>query len=195
MTDGLAGGGDGQTPVHADDLQGLRHRWVRTQGQLDELERANVIEGRRWALARRTALRVALTDEYLRLLHVQSFGRVWNWAGQYRLRGTSIGVDPSAIAPQLHDAFEDARLWFAESGDDTCMAAAARLHHRIVAIHPFANGNGRAARLHTDVVARATGIIHPTWGAGRSDAREAYLAALRAADGFDEQPLLDFIWS
>ena len=54
-------------------------------------------------------------------------------------------------------------------------------------IHPFANGNGRHARMITDVVAVKHGQDEFSWGAGANlvaegRARAAYLAALRALD-------------
>ena len=61
-----------------------------------------------------------------------------------------------------------------------------RLHHQMVAIHPFPNGNGRHARLFADLLARGIGLPPLTWGGaslnGAGPDRAAYLAALRRAD-------------
>jgi Fic family protein len=63
-----------------------------------------------------------------------------------------------------------------------------RFHHQLVSkIHPFPNGNGRHARLITDVVAVRFGLPEFTWGAGKDlvaegGARTRYLVALRALD-------------
>jgi Fic family protein len=72
-----------------------------------------------------------------------------------------------------------------------------RFHHQIVSrIHPFPNGNGRHARMITDVTAVKCGHPEFTWGAGGDlvAARAAYLAALRALDANenDMKLLLDF---
>ena len=74
-----------------------------------------------------------------------------------------------------------------------------RFHHQLTRIHPFANGNGRHARMIADVVAVKYGHAEFTWGAGKNpvaqgDARSRYLAALRALDENenDLKPLLDF---
>ena len=73
---------------------------------------------------------------------------------------------------------------------------AIRFHHRLVAIHPFANGNGRHARLIADVVAQRMGCPVFTWGGAAivqaGDFRRTYIDALRAADRNDIQPLLTF---
>ena len=75
-----------------------------------------------------------------------------------------------------------------------------RFHHQLVSkIHPFANGNGRHARMITDVIAVKHGQAEFSWGAGanlvtEARARAAYLAALRALDANenDVKSLLEF---
>lgn len=194
MNDALAGAdGDGQTPVHAADLEGLRQRWIRTQGQLDEVERASLLAGARWAHSRRRSLDQLLDDAFVRELHRHAFGGVWQWAGQYRIRAASIGIEASLVSTAMRDMLADAAYWFGEGRASE--EAVARLHHRFVAIHPFANGNGRTGRLFTDLVAIASGGDRPTWGEGANDARAVYLAALRAADAGDIEPLVAFMWS
>lgn len=76
---------------------------------------------------------------------------------------------------------------------------AARFHHRLTQIHPFPNGNGRHARLMTDVLLKVNGAEPFDWG--NSDlvapgaVRDRYIDALRAADGRDCVPLLRFVRS
>ena len=74
-----------------------------------------------------------------------------------------------------------------------------RFHHRLVLIHPFANGNGRHARLMTDLLLQRNGGDRFSWGADdlvhAGEARARYISALRAADGGDYQPLLTFVRS
>jgi Fic family protein len=73
----------------------------------------------------------------------------------------------------------------------------ARFHHRLVAIHPFPNGNGRHARLMTDLLLEANQQPPFTWGAARpaaeGAARREYIRALVAADGGDFAPLIGFV--
>jgi fido (protein-threonine AMPylation protein) len=63
-------------------------------------------------------------------------------------------------------------------------------------IHPFPNGNGRHARLVADVVLAKLGRKSFTWGRGNlispGAPREAYIAALKAADNGDMQALVKF---
>jgi Fic family protein len=57
-------------------------------------------------------------------------------------------------------------------------------HHRLLWIHPFPDGNGRASRLHTHLLLGALGLTHGLWSPLRGMARnqEAYYARLNNAD-------------
>lgn len=76
---------------------------------------------------------------------------------------------------------------------------AARFHHRLVFIHPFANGNGRHARLATDLLLVKLGQTRFSWGqvnlVDASETRQRYISALRAADRHDYGPLLECVRS
>jgi Fic family protein len=71
-----------------------------------------------------------------------------------------------------------------------------RFHHRLVAIHPFPNGNGRHARLMADLLVERLGQARFTWGSRNlvdaSATRKAYISALQAADARNYAPLLAF---
>lgn len=70
------------------------------------------------------------------------------------------------------------------------------IHHRLVVIHPFPNGNGRHARLMADLLIEALGGEPFSWGGGSladvGELRTRYVEALRAADNHDMGPLLRF---
>lgn len=69
---------------------------------------------------------------------------------------------------------------------------AAFAHHALTAVHPFADGNGRVARLVASVwLLRAASI--PLWV--ETTDRDSYLDALSAADEGDRQPLLRLVTS
>ena len=74
---------------------------------------------------------------------------------------------------------------------------AVRFHHRLVAIHPFPNGNGRHARLAADLLLELLGEPVFSWGSQNLNedgaSRAAYLDALQWADReLDYEPLLLF---
>lgn len=184
----------GATPLSPDDLVGLKLP-VRTQGELNELEADNILHGWRWAV-RSTKSRVPmlLSDAYARELHRHMFGQVWAWAGDYRLGELNIGVEPAHIGPRLRIVLEDAQFWVNHQTFDP-EELAIRLHHRVVQVHPFRNGNGRHARLLADLLlVKHFRRQRLPWGGdnlGRGGPlRTAYLAAVRGADAHDYAPLI-----
>ncbi|MEJ8571130.1 mobile mystery protein B [Microbaculum marinum] len=187
---------EGATPLDPDEAQGLRFGHVRTQGELNELEQANIQSGLQW-LARQRKPDI-LSDNFVRNLHDRLFGEVWRWAGAYRLTEKNIGVDPVTISVEVRNLLDDARYW-AEHGTFDPVEQAVRLHHRLVFVHPFPNGNGRHARIFADAfLAHVHGEDAIDWAGGydlrsvSDERRQQYLAALRAADRGDIGPLLDF---
>jgi Fic-DOC domain mobile mystery protein B len=190
----------GATPLSEDDVEGLRILSVRTHGELNEVEAANIIRGQEWALRTRAArLPDMLADDFVRRLHGEMFGDVWKWAGDYRLTDTNIGVPYHQIREHLHNVYADARTWFEESLYSP-EESAVRLHYRVVTIHPFRNGNGRHSRMMAHLVLVRHFKCDPLpWrnsSLHAADAvRRAYIDALIAADHDDFRPLLAFAMS
>ena len=183
----------GATALDADELAGLIPKSIATRGQLDEYESANIAEAIAWA-ARKP--RDVLANEFLRDLHRRMFGEVWRWAGAFRTSEKNIGIAPHDIPVAIRDLVDDVKAQIAAArmpADEI----AARFHHRLTRIHPFANGNGRHARLATDLLLEQLGEPHFSWGAAglqhAVETRERYIGSLRAADKGDYQPLLDFL--
>ncbi|GEL96054.1 mobile mystery protein B [Cellulomonas composti] len=179
---------DGATPLDEDERTGLLADWVATRAELNLVEQRGVASGLAPLLrGRRPGLERVLDDQFVRDLHRRMFGAVWEWAGAYRRTERNIGIDPSGIAVAVRDLVDDARLWCAPATTWlTPDEALCKVHHRLVQIHPFPNGNGRHARAYVDVLARSMG--HPlfTWGGGdlqrMTPDRTAYLSALRRLD-------------
>lgn len=186
----------GATPLDPDEARGLIPGHIRTQAELNQWEQANVLEGSTWAL--RSRERDFLSEDFVRELHRRMFGNTWRWAGTFRTTGKNIGVDSLQIGVKLRDLLNDSNYWL-EHRTYAVDGIAARFHHRLVAIHPFSNGNGRHARLMTDVLLKRHGAAAFAWGGANlesaGDARDRYLAALRAADAGDYAPLLAFVRS
>ncbi len=124
-------------------------------------------------------------------LHRLAFGGLYGWAGKWRTEGTNIGIDaagiPFAIAQYSEEiAYRKTQI----RSDEDLLHILAFAHHRLTQIHPFWNGNGRSARLTTDLLAMQHGFA-PVKLYVREDGSEraAYKAALRAADDYDLGPL------
>ena len=75
---------------------------------------------------------------------------------------------------------------------------AARLQHRLTNIHPFINGNGRHARLMTDIFLYSRQHRLPQWPqiqlmAQGNEIRDQYIKAMKQADEGDLTELIQFI--
>ncbi len=184
----------GATPMDPNEVDGLIPRHITLKRELDEFEQANIMAAQEWAEKR--IAKQLLGEAYVRKLHKKMFDKTWRWAGQFRQTEKSIGVDPMQISVNLRDLLEDVKCW-REFITYPIDEQAVRLHHRLVLIHPFPNGNGRHARLFTDVFLRSCGAVPFTWGrinlVDASTTRTAYIAALRAADRRDYGPLFAFV--
>jgi Fic-DOC domain mobile mystery protein B len=185
---------EGATPLDPDEARGLLLTHITTRAELDRWEQENIADADAWAF-RRTPRNI-LTDEFMRRLHKRMFGHVWRWAGENRTTGKNIGVPAWQIGAELRKLCADAAVWL-ERGSYLPDEIAVRFHHRLTAIHPFPNGNGRHARLMTDIL-----LVHLlkqprfTWGSGNlvdvGECRQQYINALRAADWHEYGPLLVF---
>lgn len=187
----------GATPLDAEDLEGLRLSHITTRAELDRWEQENILAAEDWIWESRK--REPLSEAFLLRLHGKMFGKIWKWAGKFRTSDKNIGVAPWEVAVKIRLLCEDARHWI-DARTFVPDEIAARLHHRLVFIHPFANGNGRHARLWADLIlVQVLRRDRFTWGREdllqTGDARIRYLAALRAADNKDYEPLLRFVRS
>jgi Fic-DOC domain mobile mystery protein B len=155
--------------------------------------------GRTWAVGLHLTSEAICESAFLLELHRRMFATVWKWAGNYRRSDKNIGVDWHHVGSSVEDVLEDCRAWMADTSprqmsDDEI---AIRLHHRLVVIHPFPNGNGRHARTVADLLADSLDRPLFSWGGGGGlanpgDARSAYIAALVAADRGDLAALVAF---
>jgi len=182
----------GATPLDADELASLIPGHITTQAELNEWEQLNIVQGDSWARKQR---REILNEGFLRQLHKQMFGETWRWAGEFRKSDKNIGIDWLRIGVEIRKLLDDVRYQI-EHGSFAADEIAVRLHHRLVSIHPFPNGNGRHARLLADLVVERLGQSRFSWGSRNlvdaSETRQRYIAALQAADAREMGPLMAF---
>ncbi|SFM08228.1 mobile mystery protein B [Rugamonas rubra] len=175
-------------------MAGLIPRHITLKRELDEFEQANILAAQAWAEKR--VKQNVLSEAYVRRLHKKMFDRTWRWAGTFRKTEKSIGIDPLQIGVGLRNLLDDVQCW-REFNTFSLDEQATRLHHRLVWIHLFPNGNGRHARLFTDVFLRSCGARPFSWGrielVHPSTTRSAYIHALQAADRRDYAPLQAFV--
>lgn len=189
---------EGATPLDPNELEGLIPQHLILQAQLNRWEQANILEAELWLSKQKITYTQILQLDFIFNIHKRMFRKTWRWAGITRKSNKNIGIDWQHISIQLKLLLDDMNYQIANATyepDEIC----ARFHHRLVAIHPFANGNGRHARLVTDKLIVLLNRPRFTWGshdlANASAVRKKYIAALRSADGYDYGPLLSFVRS
>lgn len=187
---------DDATPLEPAEREGLLQTWITHRADLNEAEQENILRGAAWARRRRGLTAIGMLDSVsVRQLHVRMFGDVWEWAGSFRKTERNIGIEAYRIGVELEALLADVRYWI-DHETFPPDEIAVRLHHRLVAIHPFPNGNGRHARLMADLLLERMGRPAFTWGGGSltdvGELRARYVSALRSADNHDIGPLMAF---
>jgi Fic-DOC domain mobile mystery protein B len=184
---------DGATPLSEEERESLIPSYITLRSELNEAEQANILEAEVWAFTRK---RNVLDERLLNNLHKRMFGNVWSWAGKYRRTGKNVGIDAYRIQQELRQLVDDCSFRVDHNTYEPDELAAL-FHHRLVWIHPYPNGNGRHARLATDLLLVSLGRERFSWGSKSlvdpGETRERYIAALREADKHNIQPLLEFV--
>jgi Fic-DOC domain mobile mystery protein B len=184
---------EGETPL--DDISGLKLKKITTRSELDDAEAQNILKAYiKYTLTPTTLKKVTFDLSFFRKLHKEMLGDVWSWAGEFRTTQTSIGVEANIIHQRLYQLQDDLKYW---EGEWDYRDTATRLHHTLVKIHPFPNGNGRWARLVTDLWLLKIGYPALSWGGNItevSDARTAYISSLKEADKGNYEPLKTFMF-
>ena len=139
-----------------------------------------------------------LADPFIRQVHLDMFGSVWGWAGKYRDNPVNIGMEAHVIREEIKKLCDDFLYWDSEQGSMSIIEIAARLQNRLTRVHAFPNGNGRHARLITDIFFRSCDHRLPNWPQiqllPQGDAiRQGYIAAMKKADKEDYSELIKFI--
>lgn len=192
---------EGNTPLDEDEIDGLIPSHIRTRAELNAWEATNIVDAVAWAYIRAHVdiLSVGVLCE----LHRRMFGDTWTWAGAFRSSDKSISPYrwthvPAMMRDLVRDtrAQHDASASSSEGADEIAM----RFHHRLVHIHPWPNGNGRHARLATDLLLRELERPAFTWGFADAaqpteQIRRRYLRSLEAADGGAFEALRAFVRS
>jgi Fic-DOC domain mobile mystery protein B len=183
---------DDATPLTPDERQELIPSDITYRRELNRAEQENIARAQDWALSRRREL---LTEKSIKDLHKRMLGEVWRWAGDFRTTERNLGIPYGQIPMALRELLDDVKAWI-EYKTYPLDEIAVRLHHRLVHIHPFPNGNGRHARLMADLLIMQFGGERLTWGSANlqdaGEVRKRYIESLKAADSHDLGPLLAF---
>jgi Fic family protein len=105
--------------------------------------------------------------------------------GQYRTKDVKAGLHISPPWQEVEGLMDGwAAHYAALPGKENLLIGAACSHHRFTWVHPFIDGNGRAARLHAHLVLHAMGLTQGLWSPmrGLARTREQYYGRLNNAD-------------
>lgn len=135
-----------------------------------------------------------LSEMLIRNLHqiiIQGIDK--EWAGRYRNANVIIGgakhTSPDAL--QVPQKMRNLIGWLkSQKGKMNIVELAALLHHKLVFIHPFFDGNGRTARLAMNLLLMQFG--YPLVIILKND-RKKYYDVLDKADRGEYEPLVKFI--
>ena len=105
--------------------------------------------------------------------------------GAFRQRSVAVGRHEAPTAKSLPRFLARwSEVYGRTRRGEASIVALAAAHHRLAWMHPFLDGNGRVARLHTHLLLHAWGLTNGLWsplrGFARSEGR--YKALLQAAD-------------
>lgn len=185
----------GATPLDPDEAEELIPIHITTQAELNEWEENNILSALAWVSNQKHNL---LNEKGCLTLHKKMFDQTWAWAGKFRKTNKKIGVDKFVIAIELKKLFVDIQYQL-DHQSFKLDEIAARFHHRLVAIHPFPNGNGRHARIAADHLLCINNSKPFSWGGNNlvnpNDTRKKYIDALRKADKMNYVELLKFVRS
>lgn len=148
------------------------------------------------AAAGRYGRKHRFTSADIRRLHRLWLGRIYPWAGNYRTLNIAKGGFQFAHAPLipgLMNAFaREVLRQHTPCGSDAELPVArslAEVHAELILIHPFRDGNGRAARLLSLLMARQAGLPSLDFSPLSGRQKRRYVSAVHAAMSRDYRPL------
>ncbi len=174
----------------------LADKRARDAAELEAIDRA--YEKHVHRARRKAADGTWLTEEFIRRVHLDMFGEIWDWAGKYRTGNVNMGVDWHKVPEQVKVLCGDFVFWNSPKASMPILEIAARLQNRLTKVHPFKNGNGRHARLMTDIFFRSRKNPLPQWPQIQrmergDDVRKRYIKSMKSADQENYRELIQFI--
>jgi Fic-DOC domain mobile mystery protein B len=182
----------GATPLSPDDMEGLLPKYITTRSELNDAEFKNISEASTKFFISKKKLQFNVS--FLFKIHKEMFGNVWSWAGRKRITNKNIGIDKTQIDVEMRKLIDDYEYW--KENNMEILEISARLHHRLVYIHPFNNGNGRWARFIVNLFLIEQMNSYLNFPEDdlilATKIRKAYIQALLEADNLHYEPLINF---
>ena len=168
---------------------------IKSKRAMDGQEAIKLFHASLWAIERYPVNhRFSAND--IKQMHKQWLGEIYPWAGEYRQVNISKGNFTFAMAaqvPRLMAEFErDVLARFTPcnfTNEEDVIEALAITHCELVLIHPFREGNGRASRLLTTIMALQAGLPILNFSGIAGKAKQTYFAAVQTGLSRDYEPM------
>jgi Fic-DOC domain mobile mystery protein B len=188
---------EGQTPLEENLRKDLKIQHIQDMTELYEHEIENIAEGIAWIqMTNKDHMDYMVWLE----LHKRMLGNIWKFAGKIRtteLANTEFHM-PYNIRPALLELEKDLKFWISNKTHPP-KEMAAIFHEKLLAIHPFKDGNGRWSRVLTEFICHREAIGVPTWSREIIDdniRRKRYISAIiKARNKFDYQDLIGMMFN
>lgn len=181
----------GATPLTPEELDGLLPNYITTKKELNDAEFKNISEASKKYFLSRKNFQFTIGNLYR--THKEMFGNIWAWAGKKRNTNKNIGVDKAQIDIELKKLIDDLEYWLKQNMD--IIEISARLHHRLVYVHPFNNGNGRWARFIINLFLKEYLNSYLDFPEDEllltTTIRKRYIETLQQADSLNYHPLIE----
>ncbi len=130
-------------------------------------------------------------------IHKVWLGKLYPWAGKYRQVQISKAGFPFAAPRQIPQLMSDLEQKHMKrftpcqaSSDKETARALAIVHAELLLVHPFRDGNGRAARVLAILMALQDNYPPLDYGGIVGRKKKEYIAAIHAAMGQDYDPMV-----
>jgi Fic family protein len=137
-----------------------------------------------------------LPEEHKKVRYPDGFESIVK-GGELRKNNVSVGDHAAPSASSVQGLLNDFYTAYSNTNSNMLKAFnALSSHHRLAWIHPFSDGNGRTARLHTEAALMDGGIgVSQLWSLSRGLAfrQDDYYAALKKADNLQDHTLQAFV--
>lgn len=170
---------------------------IRKPREMDRLE-TEILEKTFKTLTTSYGKKHRFTTHDICLMHKTWLETIYRWAGQYRR--TNLSKDDFHFAaaiqiPKLMSEFENKILSRYTPADhlqgDKLIHALAVIHVELILIHPFREGNGRIARLLSDLMCLQAGLPPLDYGIIKREKKESYFRAVQAGLDRNYKPMED----
>jgi fido (protein-threonine AMPylation protein) len=187
---------DDHTPIDESIKFDLIPGHINNMTELYELEKVNIAFGIEWSKSTNKDHLDYLT--WIEL-HKHMLCDVWKFSGKIRLveLENSDFIQSYKIRPALRELEENFIFW-SKNKTFNQRELIARMHERLLTIHPFRDGNGRWSRVLINMICEKEMYELPSWGIETLDdekRRSQYIDAVKKARNDDNyHDLISFMY-